>query len=87
MVQTTVHWVNAQSRWKFLELVVAIHYDVIVEDIEKDFPIDASVLHYTQVQVKYGTQELYRKGKAVKGVERIRRAEYRACRVPFSQSS
>ena len=27
------------------ELPVAIHYDVIVDDIEKDFLIDASMLH------------------------------------------
>ena len=61
------------------ELAVAIHYDVVVNDREEDFLTDRSMLHYTQVQVKYDTQELYRKGKAVKRVARIRRGEYRAC--------
>ena len=42
------------------ELAVAINYNVIVNDIEEDFLIDASMLHYVQVQVKYDTQELYR---------------------------
>ena len=39
------------------------------------------MLHYAQVQVKYDTQKLYRIGKAVKEVARIRRGEYRALRV------
>ena len=63
------------------ELAVAIHYDVIMDDTEEDLLIELSMLHYAQVQGKYDTQELYRKGKSVKGVTRIRRGEYRACRV------
>ena len=73
MVQTTVYWgMHSQG------LAVTIHYDVIVEE---DFLIDVSMLHYAQVQVKYDTKELYRKGKAVKGIARIRRGEYRAQRI------
>ena len=53
------------------ELTVAIHYDVILDDIEEDFLIDTSMLHYAQVHVKCNTQELYRRGKTVKGVARI----------------
>ena len=48
-------------------------YEVIVDNIKEDFLIDTSMLHYAQVQVKYDTQELYRKGKVVKGVARIKR--------------
>ena len=39
------------------------------------------MLHYIQVHVKYDTQELYRKGKVVKGVARIWTGGYRASRV------
>ena len=59
------------------EVAVATHYDVIMDDIEEDFLIDASMLHFAHVQEKYDTQELCKKGKAVKGVARIRRGEYR----------
>ena len=58
------------------ELAIAIHYDGIVDDIEEDFLIDVSMLH-NALQIKYDT-ELYRKRKAVNGVARIRRGEYRA---------
>ena len=69
---------RVHSKVEILELLVAIHYDVIVDNIEEDFLIDALIL---QVQVKYNTQELSRKVKVVKEVARIRRGEYRAQRI------
>ena len=63
------------------EQSVVINYDFIVDDIEEDLLIDTSILHYAQIQLRYGTQELSRKGKTVKGVARLRRGEYRARRI------
>ena len=40
--------------------------DFIVDDIEEDLLIDASMLHYAQIQLRYDTQELSRKGKTSK---------------------
>ena len=39
------------------------------------------MLHYAQIQLRYDTQELSRKGKVVKGVTRLRYGEYRARRI------
>ena len=39
------------------------------------------MLHYAQIQLRYDTNELNRKGKVVKGVARIRRREYKARRI------
>ena len=53
------------------ELAVAEAYDFIVDDIE-DLLVDASLLHYMEVQLRYDRQELVRKGKVLKAVARLR---------------
>ena len=63
-----------------------MHSDKIAHDIEEDFLVDVSVLHYAQVQVKYHTQELTRKGKVVRGVARMRRIEDTARRSTFKNN-
>ena len=63
------------------ELAVAIQYDVVVDDIDEDLLIDAAMLHYAGVQLKYDTQELSRKDRTVKGVARVRRGSFKARRV------
>ena len=45
---------------------MVVNYDFIVDDIEEDILIDASMLHYAQIQLRYDTQELCRQGKTVK---------------------
>ena len=45
------------------ELFVVINYDFIVDDIEENLLIDASMLHYAQIQLRYDTQEMSKKGK------------------------
>ena len=66
---------------KIPELSVVITYDVIVDDIQEDLLIDATMMHYAGVQLKYDTQELVRKGKVVKGIARVSRNEYKARRL------
>ena len=50
---------------------VVVTYDVIVDDIDEDFLIDATLMHYAGVQLNYDRQELTRKNKVVKGIARI----------------
>ena len=66
---------------KIPELALAMEYDVVVDNIEEDLLIDAAMLHYAGVQLKYDTQELSRKDRTVKGVARVTRGSYRARRV------
>ena len=63
------------------ELAVAVHYDVVVDEIEEDLLIDAAMMHYAGIQLKYDAQELCRKNKTVKGVARVRRGSFKARRV------
>ena len=63
------------------ELSVAAAYDFIVDDIEEDLLVDASLLHYTEVQLTYDRQELVGKGKVVKAVARLRARAFKARRV------
>ena len=56
-----------------------------VDDIEEDLLIDATMMHYAEVQIKYDSQELVRKDKVVKGVARVTRGEYRARRLVLQQ--
>lgn len=62
------------------DLKVSVTYDVIVDDIEDEFLIDAAFLHYAGVQLDYKTQELKRKGSVVKAIARLK-SEYKACRL------
>ena len=48
---------------------MAAAYDFIVDDIEEDLLVDASLLHYMEVQLRYDRQELVCKGKVVKAVD------------------
>ena len=43
---------------KIPELSVVADYDFIVDDIEEDLLVDASLLHYMEVQLRYDRQEL-----------------------------
>ena len=63
------------------ELYMAVNYDFIVDCIEEDLLIDASMLHYAQIQLQYNTQELSRKSKVAKGVTILRHREYKARRI------
>ena len=47
---------------------VVIAYDAIVDDIEEYLLLDATMMLYAGIQLKYDTQELIRKDKIVKGV-------------------
>ena len=60
---------------------MVVNYDFIEDDIEEDILLDASMLHYAQIQLRYDTQELCWKGKSVKGVARLRHGGYRARRI------
>ena len=51
---------------------MGINHVVIVVNILEDLLTDVSMLQYSQVQLKYTTQELNRKGKVAKVVARIR---------------
>ena len=66
---------------KIPELSVAISYDVIVDDIDEDFLMDATLLHYAGVQLDYSKQVLTRKNKVVKGIARVSRSAYKARRL------
>ena len=70
-------------KFEIPESSVAINYDFIVGGIEEDPLIDASMLHCAQIQLRYNTQELSRKGKVARGVARLRPREYRARRIIF----
>ena len=50
----------------------------MIDDIEEDLLIDATMMHYAEIQLKYDTQELLRKNKTVKGIARVSRSEFRA---------
>ena len=56
---------------------MVINYNVTVDDIEENMLIDASTLHYAQVQLKYNTQELTRKRKVAERIARIKQGEYK----------
>ena len=60
---------------------MAAAYDFIVDDIEEDLLMDASLLHYMEVQLRYDRQELVRKDKVVKAVARLRTRASKARRV------
>lgn len=63
------------------ELLLTLQYDVVVDEIQEDLLIDAAMLHYAGIQLKYDTQELVRKNKTVKGVARVTRGSFKARRV------
>ena len=50
MDHITALWENAQSRSRYQNCLVVINYDFIVDNIEEDLLIDASMLHYAQIQ-------------------------------------
>ena len=50
------------------ELQLTVMYDVIVDDIEEELLIDATLMHYANMQLDYKTKELRRKNRVVKGV-------------------
>ena len=60
---------------------MAAAYAFIVDDIEEDLLVDASLLHYMEVQLRYDRQELVCKGKVVKAVARLRMRASKARRV------
>ena len=53
------------------DLSVVITYDVIVDHIEEDLIMDATVMHYAVLQLKFDTQELIQKDKVINGVARV----------------
>ena len=63
------------------ELSVIINYDVVIDDIEEDLLIDATMMQYAEMQLKYDTQELQRKGKVAKCIARLRKEKTKARRV------
>ena len=67
------------------DLAVEIEYDVVIDDIEEDLLIDATMMHYAEIQLKYDTQELLRKNKTVKGIARVSRSEFRARRLVLKE--
>ena len=60
---------------------MAAAYDFIVDDIEEDLLVDATLLHYMEVQLRYDRQELVCKDKVVKAVARLRTRVCKAKRV------
>ena len=60
---------------------MAATYDFIEDNIEEDLLVDASLLHYMEVQLRYDRQELVRKGKVVKAVFRLRTRASKARQV------
>ena len=69
-----IPWEHAQSRWESQSCLYPLNM-TWMWTTEEDLLIDVSMLHYAQVQLRYDTQELTRKGKDVKEVARIRRGE------------
>ena len=59
-------------------LSVVITYNVTMNDIEEDLLLDAAVMHYQGLQLKYNTQELICKEKVVQGVARVSQSEYKS---------
>ena len=60
------------------ELSAVKTYNVIVDNMEEDLLLDATMMHKAGKQLNYDTQELIHKDKVVKGEARISRIEYRA---------
>ena len=54
------------------ELGVRVTYNVIVDDISEDILIDAYLMGYLDISLKYADRELTRKGKTVKGIARVK---------------
>ena len=63
------------------DLAVVVEYDVVVDNIDEDLLVDATMMHYAGVQLRYDTQELVRKDKVVKGIARVSRSEFCARRL------
>ena len=54
------------------ELAVRVSYDVIVDDIAEDMLVDASLMNYMGISVRYADKVLERKGKTTRGIARLR---------------
>ena len=67
------------------ELSVVVEYDVVVDDVEEDLLIDASMMHHAGIQLKYDSKELVRKGKIAKAVCRLNRQDNKARRLTLQR--
>ena len=54
------------------ELAVTMDYDVLIADIDEDLLVDASLMHYADIDLHYGSHQMVRKGKVLRGVARAR---------------
>jgi len=59
-------------RMEIPELCVRVSYDVIVDDIAEDMLVDASLMSYMGISVRYADKILERKGKMTRGIARLR---------------
>ena len=63
------------------ELCVTVQYDVIVDHIEEDLLIDATLMSHAKVSLDYISKELRRGNKVVKATTKMCGRNYKARRV------
>ena len=66
------------------ELAVRVTYEVVVDNIAEDFLVDASLMNYMGINVRYTDKLLERKGRTTRGVARLR-GEGRVRRLQLAQ--
>ena len=54
------------------ELAVRVEYDVIVDNISEDLLVDANLMSYMGITIKYQDKQMERKGKTTRGIARLR---------------
>lgn len=54
------------------ELAVRVTYDVIVDNISEDLLIDASLMSYMGISIRYPEKLMERKGRTTRGIARLR---------------
>jgi len=59
-------------RMEIPELCVRVSYDVVVDDIAEDMLVDASLMSYMGISVRYADKMLERKGKTTRGIARLK---------------
>ena len=54
------------------ELAVRVTYDVIVDNISEDLLVDANLMNYMNINIRYADKLMERKGKTTRGIARLR---------------
>ena len=49
-----------------------VTYDVIVDNISEDLLVDANLMNYMNINIRYADKLMERKGKTTRGIARLR---------------